>query len=111
MAVEVSVRIHKEPVVQPGALRKSRGNNLPDGLYRIMGHTLCPWCRNHYPIKDDPAGGCQEEVAVYAHFEDSIHGPIDAEDFLVGRLPVKELVKGRPVCNCPKYDFNPEATI
>lgn len=95
---------------EPQHIMKTRGNNLPDGLYRMKGHSICEYCEYHYNLADDPAGACIEDVAIYAHFEDCIHGPIDAEDFLTGRLPVKELIDGKVIVNCPKYKFNSDPT-
>lgn len=99
-----------EPTIRPGALRQTRGNNLPEGLYRIVGHSNCPWCKHHHKVKDDPAGGCFKSERVEDYFHNSINGPITAEDFLIGRLPVKEFIEGKVVKNCPCYDFNLEAT-
>lgn len=78
--------------------------------YRMKGHSICEYCENHYNLEDDPAGACIEDVAIFAHFEDCIHGPIDAEDFLTGLLPVKELIDGKVIVNCPNYKFNSDPT-
>lgn len=110
---EMSMADYKGCLAEPEHIIRSRKDKNVVG-YRIEGHSHCPWCKHHYKVKDDPAGGCTEDVSIYAHFEDSVHGPIDSEDFLIGRIPVKERVKvgekSVTKINCPFYDFKAEAT-
>lgn len=100
---------------QPRLITRRKDNHVHSG-YRMRGHSICEYCENHHNLEEDPAGACVEDVAIYAHFEDDAsNGPIDSEDFLTGKIPVKELIKDKVVVNCPKYkfnsDFSAEATL
>lgn len=92
-------------------MAQDRPRRILTGEYVMEGHSQCPWCENHIKIKDDPAGGCHEEVAIFAYFEHSMWD-IEADDFLKGRESAKPLRNNSRAyrTGCPFYKFNPEAS-
>jgi len=102
-----------EAAIKQFKYEKSReGRRTLTGEYIMEGHSHCPWCQHHLPVKDNPAGDCKEELNVFLFFEDSIWD-IEAIDFLKGRVSSKPLRHKNSGYwkGCPYYKFNQEAKV